>query len=142
MNDISRAAGDGDLATLRACIEQRCDVNTVHEGRTPICLAAANGNLEACRFLIENRANLKLPGAPQISALCSAVEHGKLEVVTLLLPYCDPWWEFQVVERAISQGYHNIADFLLQSGRFRFTPNETNTSPNTVGAFYNSGWSA
>jgi hypothetical protein len=134
MEDMFKAATVGDLATLKACIEQKsCDVNTVHRGTTPICCAAANGHLEDCRFLIESGAKLKLPEAPQISPLYSALGYDRLAVVTLLFPYCDPWWEFQVVERAISKGYYDIADFLLGSGQFMFNRDKT-TSPNIVGA--------
>lgn len=132
---ICKAAGEGDIAALRACIEQSCNVNAVSAGSTALCRAAGKGHLEACRFLIENGAKPRLPQTPQISALRTAVEMGRMEAVTLLLPYCDPRWEFQAVERAISGGHYDIADFLLQSGKFRF-PLDENDSPNIVGISY------
>ncbi|KAH7383520.1 ankyrin repeat-containing domain protein [Cadophora sp. MPI-SDFR-AT-0126] len=134
MADIHRAASIGDLETLKACIEQGCDINTVREGRTPIWFAADSGQLEACRFLIEKGAVLNLTQMSEGTPLCSAVEKGNTAVVALLLPHCNARWEFQTLERAICLGFHEIADLMLSSGILRYPCNGTGTLPYHVGS--------
>jgi ankyrin repeat protein len=132
--DIYQAASLGDIETLKACVKQHCDVNAVREGRTPIWFSADSGQLEACRFLIESGADLNMMQRPEDTPLLAAVEKGKFDIVALLLPHCNPRWEFQTLIRAISLGFHEIADLMLNSGIFRYPRNGTDISPTHVGS--------
>lgn len=132
MADLCAAASSGDLTTLQAAIAQGRAINCVHEGKTPLWRAAESGHLEVCRALLAQKASLYMkqhPSADTLSALSAAVQNGHASVVACLLPHCTAPMEIRTLEKAISGGFYEIADLMLQSGIFRYPRDGTNTLP-------------
>lgn len=52
---MNNAASEGDLEQLQLMVKAGYDVNlSDYDGRTPLHLACASGNLEIVKYLIEN----------------------------------------------------------------------------------------
>ena len=114
--DIYQAASQGNTDALRAAVEQGCNVNAPDQaGKTPLWLAVQSGQEDACGFLISQGADLKAQGR---SILDVAVQEGYTEIVALLWPHCSAGKEYHSLESAISLGFHEIADFLIETGEF------------------------
>ena len=88
---LQAAAGNGDLETVRFFLEAGADVESKvpHEDEqgTALQLAAIAGSMSVVTLLIEKGADVHAPalGEDGRTALEGAVEHGRLDVVQLLL---------------------------------------------------------
>lgn len=74
---------------------------------------------DACELLIESGADLSARTWAHRTALCAAVEKHHLDTVALILPHCKAGTEFESLEAAIALGFQDIANVLLDSGRFK-----------------------
>lgn len=116
--NLYEAASQGNTDALRAAVEQGCDVNALDkEGRPPLWFAVQSGQADACRFLIARGAEV---AAQNRSILEAAVHDGRTEIVALLWPHCNAEKEYRSLETAISMGFHEIADFLIETGGFEY----------------------
>jgi hypothetical protein len=52
------AAACGQLGKVKKLVECGANVNTMHQGMTPLHFAAANGKADICQFLLDNNANI------------------------------------------------------------------------------------
>ncbi|RKU15791.1 hypothetical protein C6501_06420 [Candidatus Poribacteria bacterium] len=93
---VVAAAGRGDLEAVRQFLEDRPEwLHTIgSHGRTMLWEAAYRGKLEVVKFLVEQGADINLPG-------CHLSQHD-LEIT----PYCV----------ARHEGRDEVADYLLQQG--------------------------
>ncbi len=93
---VVAAAGRGDLEAVRQFLEDRPEwLHTIgSHGRTMLWEAAFRGKLEVVKFLVEQGADMNLPG-------CHLSQHD-LEIT----PYCV----------ARHEGRDEVADYLLQQG--------------------------
>ena len=95
------AAGIGDVATLSSYVMKGYDVNVrgMH-GITPLMEAARKGHLPACRYLIENGANVN-DHIDSGSVLMFAVASGNRALVSYLLQEgADAKWKNHLGETA------------------------------------------
>jgi ankyrin repeat protein len=95
-------------------------VNAFHNGTTPLLVAAQSGQTDVCRFLINHGANPNPKHALGETPLYAAVKTGNKDIVVLLLPICNAQEDFLSFEAAISTGFHEIADLMLESGIFKY----------------------
>jgi ankyrin repeat protein len=85
-NDLINAAGKGDLASVRALLDAKADVNAKDtDGGTALTYASQNGHLEVVQALLAKGAdvNAKMPNGG--TALMIASQGGYREVVQALL---------------------------------------------------------
>lgn len=87
--DIGRAAKRGEVAEVESLVESGADVNAANaSGQTPLHLAAANGDADMVRVLIEDGAEFDMPDSGAgLSALHVAAQCGHERVVDLLVRY-------------------------------------------------------
>jgi ankyrin repeat protein len=80
------AASMGLADGVRKLIAAGADINTAHDGYTPLLVALGNGEFEVCKVLIQAKAdvNLRVTRSGQ-SALSLAAERGLKDIVLLLL---------------------------------------------------------
>ena len=57
---LHRAAGQGDIAALRAALDAGVPVDCVHDSRTALQKAADAGHFNAVKFLVERKASVDL----------------------------------------------------------------------------------
>jgi ankyrin repeat protein len=123
--EIYEAATHGNIDAIKSAAERGCDINgRDKDGKAPL-LAAQNGQTEACRFLIAQGAGME---AQSPSILEVAVQGGHADVVALLWSHCDVVREHRSLESAISLGFHEIAHFLIETGRFEYLDSEVTNS--------------
>ncbi|MFD0621155.1 ankyrin repeat domain-containing protein [Paenibacillus sp. GCM10027629] len=80
------AASQGDVATLKECLEQGIDINVRNkQKRTAILIAAMNDHLEAVSFLVEAGANVDLQDETCFNPFLFGCINGKLELVKLMI---------------------------------------------------------
>jgi ankyrin repeat protein len=90
---IGKVAATGKVSLPESLVEAGGDINTANAtGQTPLHLAAASGNVETVRMLLDEGAELDLPDTVEgFSALHVATMHGHADVVDLLVRYgADP----------------------------------------------------
>lgn len=118
MADIYQAASQGNLNVLRAAVAQGYDINAPNQdGKTPLWFAANSGQEVACSFLIAQGVKI---GRQSVSVLQAAIDGGHIEVIATILPYCNVEGEYRLLEDAISLGFHDIADILIETENFQF----------------------
>ncbi|KAJ5753784.1 uncharacterized protein N7511_007937 [Penicillium nucicola] len=116
--DIYEAARQGSVDDIEFAIETGCEVNVPDQNfRTPLFFAVHNGHIDACRTLIARGAIMD--DDSQI-ILDLAIRGGHAEILELLWPYCKVETEYRCLERAVSLGFHDIADFLVGTGQFKY----------------------
>lgn len=116
--DIHEAAKQNNIDAIKSAISRGSDIHALNEdGSTPLCVAAQHGQTEACKYLIAQGAGSELQ-CPNILEV--AVKGGHADVVAVLWPNCNAAREYLALETAISLGFHEIADFLLENGGFRY----------------------
>src|SRR5262245_15150999 len=84
--DLWEAAKSGDLANVKAVVEQGVDVNakTPH-GTTALGLAADNGHLEVVQYLLEHKAEINISDLLGYTPLGQALAKKHTAIVKLLL---------------------------------------------------------
>ncbi|GMF75684.1 unnamed protein product [Aspergillus oryzae] len=124
--DIYEAASQGRIDAIKFAVEQGCDVDGPNEdGKTPLWFAVQSGQPEACRFLMSLGAGR---GPQNPSLLEVAVGGGYADIVALLWPHCNAEREHRSLKTAISLGFHEIADFLIETGAFEYQDSEVTIS--------------
>ncbi len=80
-------ASNGDIPSAKLLAEYKFSVNEIDDqGNTPLMMAAATGNVQMVKFLVENGAEIDTLYTPlEKSALMVAAEHGHIEVMKLLV---------------------------------------------------------
>jgi len=80
------AAAQGDVATLKECLDQGIDINVRNkQKRTAILIAAMNDHLEAVSYLVEAGANVDLQDETCFNPFLFGCINGKLELVKLMI---------------------------------------------------------
>ncbi|KAJ5722305.1 hypothetical protein N7488_000340 [Penicillium malachiteum] len=79
--------------------------------------AVTKGDLDLVKLAIDNGADVNHEGYEHFR---DAVKTNNQELVSFLLPYCNPVRAFGCIEAAISSGLFEMADLLIQSGQFRY----------------------
>ncbi|KAJ5709787.1 hypothetical protein N7493_010078 [Penicillium malachiteum] len=79
--------------------------------------AVTKGDLDLVKAAIENGADVNHEGYEHFR---EAVKTNNQELVSFLLPYCNPVRAFGCIETAISNGLFEMADWLVLSGHFRY----------------------
>ncbi|WP_152395701.1 ankyrin repeat domain-containing protein [Paenibacillus guangzhouensis] len=80
------AAAQGDVATLKKCLEQGIDINVRNkQKRTAVLIAAMNDHLKAVSFLVEAGANVDLQDETCFNPFLFGCINGKLELVKLMI---------------------------------------------------------
>jgi ankyrin repeat protein len=116
--DIHEAAKQNNIDAIKSAISRGSNIHALNEdGSTPLCVAAQHEQTEACKYLIAQGAGSELQ-RPNILEV--AVKGGHADVVAVLWPNCNAAREYLALETAISLGFHEIADFLLENGGFRY----------------------
>ena len=114
--NIHEAASEGNIDAIKCAVEQGCDVDSPNkDGHTPLFLAVHRGQAEACRFLMSLGAGMK---GRNSGILEVAAGRGHMNIVQLLWPHCNAAREYLSLETAISLGFHEVADFLIETGAF------------------------
>ena len=96
------------------------DVETDHEGPSPICRAAQDGRLEIVRFLLENETSAKYSTGFEIPLHCAESE-GHTQIVKLLLNYGADVTEMEEEGEtplllASAAGHLEVVRMLVQAG--------------------------
>ncbi len=118
---LHRAARAGDLARLRAELQQGADPNAAgKQGQTPLMDAVKAGQVEAAKALIESGANVNARARDGRTALIDAAEQGDLETTKLLIAHgadvnlgARMGTALEAAERA---GHTHIAELLRHAG--------------------------
>jgi len=80
------AATQGDVATLKKCLEQGIDINVRNkQKRTAVLIAAMNDHLEAVSFLVEAGANVDLQDETCFNPFLFGCINGKLDLVKMMV---------------------------------------------------------
>jgi Ankyrin repeats (many copies) len=83
--ELWRAAGEGDLATLRRLLEQHANLDLQDgEGRTALMIATLHGRSQAVSWLLEAGANPNLPDSSGESPLDAALAADESEIIAAL----------------------------------------------------------
>lgn len=125
--ELEWAAGSGDLDRVKAEVERGADVNFLNDsGETPLLRATVDRGVEPERalrmitFLLGHGADPNRCRQGGSSPLFSAVRHGDLEVVHLLLLHgADPSAQedgLTALDEAKAYGHLEIVDLLTKSG--------------------------
>ncbi|KAJ1714200.1 hypothetical protein NYO67_3658 [Aspergillus flavus] len=128
--DIYEAASQGRVDAIKFAVEQGCDVDGPNEdGKTPLWFVVQSGQPEACRFLMSLGAGR---GPQNPSLLEVAVGGGYADIVALLWPHCNAEREHRSLKTAISLGFHEIADFLIETGAFEYQDSEVSGTESLI----------
>lgn len=79
------AAQEGHLAIVQLLCEKGADIFATEGGKTPLCSATSNGNLEVARYLLDVGSDLTHATPDKWRPLNFAVENHHLEIVQLFL---------------------------------------------------------
>merc|ERR1719174_2272947 len=103
------------LADLQLLLQRGYKVNETPYGTTPLCLAAAVGNLPAAQFLYVRGANPHLAaGRPAALPVEVAAAHGHLRIVQLLIE--NGSYPARSLHFAAANGHTNVVKFLIMHG--------------------------
>ena len=117
--ELRQAASAGDVAKVKALLDQGADVNAANQyGGTALAFAARRGNAEMVKLLLERGADPNRKdnyyGFPP---LLSALRTGDAEVAKLLLAKTAEV-DFQTLSLAVSRGNGEVVKAVLDKGRF------------------------
>eukprot|EP00961_Rhodomonas_salina_P099404 1336703-Rhodomonas_salina.5 len=80
----------GDLANIKRLVENGVQPNdSNYDGRTALHLAACEGHVEVCRYLLEGKASMDARDRFDSTPLCDALRAGNKEVQDLLREHGD-----------------------------------------------------
>ncbi|KAE8323055.1 ankyrin repeat-containing domain protein [Aspergillus sergii] len=128
--DIYKAASQGSIDAIKVAVEQGYDVDGPNkDGKTPLWFAVQSGQAEACRFLMSLGATVE---AQNPSILEVAVRGGHADIVALLWPHCNAERAYRSLESAISLGFHEIADFMIETGAFEYRNSEVSGTESLI----------
>ncbi|VEN64744.1 unnamed protein product [Callosobruchus maculatus] len=111
------AAQHGDIEGVRKHLK-RGDVDQRHTGYTALHYAARNGQLDVCKLLIENGANINAVTNGGVTALSRAASTGNKDIVEYLLSKdADPFVKDSdgktALHKAAENGHAHICRILL-----------------------------
>jgi hypothetical protein len=117
--ELRQAASAGDVAKVKALLDQGVDVNAANQyGGTALTFAARRGNAEMVKLLLERGADPNRKdnfyGFPPLLA---ALRTGETEVAKLLLAKTAEV-DFQTLSVAASRGNGEVVKAILDKGRF------------------------
>ncbi|PYH45894.1 ankyrin [Aspergillus saccharolyticus JOP 1030-1] len=114
--DLHKAARQGSTSDIESAVGEGCEVSARDEtGKTPLWYAVKGGHSDACRVLLALGARVE-----EHSLLELAVQEGHAEIVKLLWPHREGMSHHRCLESAISLGFHDIAEFFVQTQVFEF----------------------
>jgi ankyrin repeat protein len=119
---LQAAAGTGSLQLVRLLLEAGADVEskTRHDDEegTALQFAAISGSISVASELIQNGADVNAPpiGAKGRTALEGAAEHGRLDMIQLLLNVDAEVGGSRAVHFARDEGHDGVVQFLLENG--------------------------
>lgn len=122
-SDISRklltAAGDGDVAQVKALIQEGADVNyeLFDTNTTPLMAAARKGHLEVAKILLAAGAKINTVDDGVGTALYWAAFEGELEMVKFLLSQkgmlnCSSDSATYLLQTVRSRGFHEVEELV------------------------------
>jgi ankyrin repeat protein len=122
---IGLAAYKGDISTLRRCIAAGINVESCgRDGRAPLLLASAGGQLEIAKILLKSGANVDARDHARKTALHWAAHRGETEIALLLLNHHaavnvqDEFGETPLILAAMA-GDRTVVKALLRAGANR-----------------------
>jgi ankyrin repeat protein len=119
---LQGAAGTSNVKMIQLLLEAGADVESKvrHEDEegTALQFAAISGSISVASVLIENGADVNAPGIGRNgrTALEGAAEHGRLDMVQLLLNVEAEVRGSRAVRFARSEGHDGVVQFLLENG--------------------------
>jgi ankyrin repeat protein len=119
--DLLKAAGKGDLETIKRLISEGADVSaTNEEGVSPLTRAISRRHVKVVKYLLENGATVDYSGFMTEKPLAIAVKTGNVKLVEMVLDHGADIDETAAMESALSQavgsGQDDIIDLLLKRG--------------------------
>jgi hypothetical protein len=123
MPELIRAAGQGDIGTVRELLERGANVNTrdSESGWTPLMSAALSGNIDIVRLLIEKGAHVNAQDKFSWTPLMIASRSGHADIVRVLLDAgadvnAKTGTGYTALMAAAKQGHAEIVKLLLARG--------------------------
>jgi ankyrin repeat protein len=120
--DLYEAARQGSIEDIESAVEEGCDANVPDKtGKTALWFAVLSGHVDACRTLIARGARVE---EQTPSSLDHAIQTGHTEIVELLWPHCRVEKRHRYLDTAVSVGFHDIADLLVETREFEYQHSE------------------
>ncbi|RYP71615.1 hypothetical protein DL769_004655 [Monosporascus sp. CRB-8-3] len=121
---VRSAAAMGDLAKVKACLLAGIPINTAKGGETPLYLAAKNGHIHVCQYLLERGADVNFQGGRghKRTALHAAALADDVELTRLLLsqlkatPQLEDSKYFTAAGTAAKNGCNNALSVFISRG--------------------------
>lgn len=117
---MQAAAGSGDLRLVRCLLEAGADVesNNQFEQGTALQFAAISGSISVATALIQNGADVRAPAESkdERTAIEGAAEHGRLDMVQLLINMGAKTATSRALHFARCEGHDGVVALLLENG--------------------------
>ncbi|ETS80956.1 hypothetical protein PFICI_08485 [Pestalotiopsis fici W106-1] len=122
--EVHIAASMGNLDVLKILIERAgADINVINNLRTPLSIAALNGEIDTVKWLIEHGADC----TEDSETLILSSHGGKVEILNLLLDHVTEkesdkpktaWFDRQMLGNAASSGSEEMMRFVMELGGY------------------------